>query len=171
MGIIYKGLPLWLQEPYSVAKGSVGEPALAEKLSLSRQNLFAHFSGTFCLSKVAARSQLILRARSYYLYAGDECFLVMPTKAGASLLGRIMACLLAHRFAGVFFPSFSEGRTAGVWGSGCRPSNKKHPAIDAQIIGVNLQVTRLHNECLRKILRSLLKKNLNSVSLGNVSKG
>lgn len=73
---------------------------------------------------------------------------------------------------GVFsFSSFSEGRTAGVWGSGCRPSNKKRPAIDAQIIGVNLQVTLLHNECLRKILRSLLKNIFNSVSLGNVSKG
>lgn len=43
MGIIDKGLPLWLQEPYSVAKCSVGETALAGKLSLSRQNLFAHF--------------------------------------------------------------------------------------------------------------------------------
>lgn len=87
MGIIDKGLPLWLQEPYSVAKCSIGETALAGKLSLSRENLFADFSGTFCLSKVAARSQLILRARSYYLYPGDECFLVMPTKPGASLLG------------------------------------------------------------------------------------
>lgn len=37
-------------------------------------------------------------------------------KTGASLLGRIMACLIAQRFAVLF--SFSEGRAAGVWGLG-----------------------------------------------------
>ena len=43
-------------------------------------------------------------------------------KTGASLLGRIMACLIAQRFAVLF--SFSEGRAAGVWGLGCRPSRQ-----------------------------------------------
>ena len=94
-------------------------------------------------------------------------------KTGASLLGRIMACLIARRFAVLF--SFSKGRAAGVWGLACRPSNKKCQAIDAQIIGVHLQVTPLHSERLRKILRSLKKifliKKKNSDSLGNVSMG
>lgn len=88
-------------------------------------------------------------------------------KTGASLLGCIMACLIAHRFAVQF--SFSEGRAAGVWGLRCRSSNKKCQAIDTQIIGIHLQVTPLHSEGFRKILRSLKKKK--SDSLGNVSVG
>ena len=44
---LYQSLPLWLQEPYSVAKCSVGETVLTQP------------PGALCLSEVAARSQLV----------------------------------------------------------------------------------------------------------------
>lgn len=53
MGIIYSSLPLWLREPFAVAKSSVGEAALTSERPLSRQNRFSHFFGASCLSKAA----------------------------------------------------------------------------------------------------------------------
>lgn len=69
-----------------------------------------------------------------------------------SLLGlknALFDCMQISRFFSAFE---TEGRAAGVWSSGFRPSNKKPQALNAQIIDVNLQVTLLHNEHFRKSL-------------------